>query len=490
MAQRERTFTTSTEQSSDDRVGRIELNGINVIGDDERKGAPSSLFWPWTGASISVLSISYGSWVLGFAVSFWQATIASVLGVVLSGLLCGVVAISGKHAGTPTLTTSRAAFGVRGNAVPSLISWLVSVGWEVMLVTLATLATSTVLGELGWGNGPGIKVAALIVVAVLVVGSGVLGFDTIMRVQTWLTWITGVLTIVYVVLVAPKIDVGTVAALPAGGTVAFLGALIMVFTYTGLGWINAAADYSRYLPRSASSAGVVAWTTIGLSAAPIVLIVFGLLLVGSNPDMSDPISAEPIGALASILPTWFLVPFALVAVLGLAAGAVLDIYSSGLTLLSLGLRVPRHWAAGIDGVIMIVGTVYIAFIAPDFYSQFNAFLVTIGVPLATWGGIFIADIVLRQKPYDEAALFEPQGRYGAVNWPAIVITALGAAVGWGYVLGSADWVSWQGYLFDVLLGGKEGPWAYSNIGVFFAFAIGFVGYLLTGARRVRRQEAR
>ena len=61
------------------------------------------------------------------------------------------------------------------------------------------------------------------------------------------------------------------------------------------------------------------------------------------------------------MPTWFLVPFVIVAVLGLVGGAVLDIYSSGLALLSVGLPVPRYVAAFIDGAIMIAGTIYVVF---------------------------------------------------------------------------------------------------------------------------------
>ena len=61
--------------------------------------------------------------------------------------------------------------------------------------------------------------------------------------------------------------------------------------------------------------------------------------------------ADPIGALTTLLPTWYLVLFAIVAIGGLIGGAVLDIYSSGLALLTLGLRVPRWMAAGFDGVI-------------------------------------------------------------------------------------------------------------------------------------------
>jgi len=54
---------------------RIEQNGINVIAENERKGLPRELFWPWFGANVSVLGLSYGSFVLGFGISFIQAVI-------------------------------------------------------------------------------------------------------------------------------------------------------------------------------------------------------------------------------------------------------------------------------------------------------------------------------------------------------------------------------------------------------------------------------
>ena len=99
--------------------GGVERNGINVIADDERKGRPRGLFWPWFGANVSVLGLSYGSFALGFAISFWQALIAGVVGIVVSFLLCGFVAVAGKRGSAPTMVLSRAAFGVRGIEAPS-----------------------------------------------------------------------------------------------------------------------------------------------------------------------------------------------------------------------------------------------------------------------------------------------------------------------------------------------------------------------------------
>jgi purine-cytosine permease-like protein len=378
--------------------------------------------------------------------------------------------------------------------LPAVISWVLTVGWETALTALAVLAASTVFTRLGFGSGPAPKIVALIVVAALIVGAGVLGFTVIMRLQVWITVITGVLTIVYVILALPHVNLHVVGALPGGSVPAVIGALVFVMTGFGLGWVNAAADYSRYLPRSTRSSAVVGWTTFGGSIAPIILVVFGLLLAGSSASLSKAIGADPIGALTTILPLWFLIPFVIVAVLGLVGGAVLDIYSSGLALLSAGIRIPRSAAAGIDGVVMIVGAIYVVFFATSFIAPFEAFLVTLGVPIAAWAGIFIADILLRRGNYSEADLYDSKGRYGSVRWLAIALIVIGTAMGWGLLtntFGVPSWLNWQGYLLGpVGLGGRTGDWAYANLGVLVALVIGFIGTLIFGRAAVRRQESR
>jgi NCS1 family nucleobase:cation symporter-1 len=469
----------------------VEANGINVITDAERKGTPRSLFWPWFAANVSVLGLSYGSFVLGFGVSFWQAIVAGLIGIIVSFLLCGFIAVAGKRGSAPTMVLGRAAFGVRGNKLPSVISWLLTVGWETVLIVLATLATATVFERLGWGGGTATKVIALIVVTALTIFGGVMGFDLIMRLQSVITIVTGVLTVAFIILVADKIHWHTVAAVPSGSAEKFIGALVFVATGFGLGWVNAAADYSRYLPRRVSSRGVIGWTTLGSSVAPIVLLVFGLLLAGSSASLSTAIGADPVGALATLLPTWFLVPFVIVAVLGLVGGSVLDIYSSGLAMLTFGIKIPRYAAALIDGVVMVLGTIYVVFIAKNFLGQFEGFLITLGVPIAAWCGIMLADIALRRRDYAEADLFNPGGRYGDVRVVPLALIVIGTVIGWGLVTNTAaSWLTWQGFLLGPLgLGGKTGPWAFANLGVLVALVIGFGGALVADRQAVRAQES-
>jgi NCS1 family nucleobase:cation symporter-1 len=268
----------------------------------------------------------------------------------------------------------------------------------------------------------------------------------------------------------------------------------MVMTGFGLGWINIAADWSRYQRRDAANGGIVFWNTFGGALAPVLLVCFGLALAGSSTEILDGVAGDPIGTLATLLPTWFLVPFLLAAVLALVSGAVLGIYSSGLTLLSLGVRIPRPAAAFIDGVILTIGTIYVVFFAENFINPFQSFLITLGVPLAGWAGIMIADIALRKRDYDDDALFDARGRYGAIDWVSVGTLVAVSAIGWGLVINSfsddASWNNWQGYLLGPLgLGGKDGAWAFANLGVLAALVLGFVVTYLARRTTVARQEA-
>jgi hypothetical protein len=101
----------------------------------------------------------------------------------------------------------------------------------------------------------------------------------------------------------------------------------------------------------------------------------------------------------------------------------------------------------------------------------------------------VTDILLRRKPFVEADLFSMSGRYGVWNWRPLLIMAVGSFIGWGFVTNSfASWLSWQGYLL-FLIGGKEGPWAFANVGVILALAIGVLGYLLLSKKTILRQES-
>ena len=469
-------------------IFELELNGPNLIEESERRGSARSLFWPWAGANVSLLALSYGSFFLGFGISFRQATWAAIIGTICSFFLVGISSLAGKRSNAPTMVLARASFGVKGSIVPGFLSYFIFVGWETVLVSLATLATGTVFSRIGGVDQNLALILGFVIAVSLTVFGGVLGLSVIMKLQKILTVITVVMTVVYIALTIDTINWSAVTAIKDGSTQGFIGALIFGVTGIGLGWVNCAADYSRYLPRSVSSKAVVGWTVFGASIVPIILVIYGAALSASSKDLSEAIAMDPIGALTSLLPTWFLIPFALVAILGLVGGAILDLYSSGLALVSIGVPIKRHQAAIIDAFIMLAGSVYIVWVADNFFYPFQGFLITLGVPVAVWSAIFVADVIMRKKAYSERDLYDPQGMYGSINKGSIVLMIIGTIVGWGLVTNTfASWLSWQGYLL-FLIGGKDGAWAYANVGVIAALVIGFTGHLLLSRRKIQAQE--
>lgn len=481
---------TARRHPDTDRPWAIETRGISPIPDAERHGRPSDLFSLWFAANIGVLAVTYGGFLVVFyGTNLWQSAVATVVGVLASFLLVGFIGLAGMHAGAPTLVLSRASFGVRGNALPTLVSYVTLIGFEIVLTSLAALAAQTVLERIGVPAGTPTLVASFLVVALAGIGISLLGHATIQQVQKWLTIVFGALTLVFIALQAPQVDWHSVATLRQGSLVGgLLGGLSIIMAGTGLTWTMVAADFTRYLPRTCRSARVVSWTTMGAALPLIILILFGALLAADNPHVAT--SPNPIGLLAADLPTWFLVPYLVSAVGGLVAEVIMSSYSAGLNLLTLGVRVARHKSIIVDSILMVAGSVYILFIAPSFFAPFEGFLITVAVPLAAWSAIFLVDLLrFRRSGYAEEDLYDPRGRYGAVNAPGILALVVASATGWGLVTSTSPVFAWVGYLLP-FVGGRTGAIGASSIGLIISGLLGASIYALLAEVRHRRHGRR
>lgn len=482
------TAARRAEAPDSDRPWNIETNGIEPIAEQERHGRPVELFWIWCAANIGILDITYGAYLVTFyGLDLQQAIGVMIVGTVLSFLLVGFISLTGKRANAPTLVVSRASFGAVGNRLPTIISYVSFLGWEILLTALAVLAAQSIMQRLGAPSGNAMLAIAFVIVAGITVVLALLGHATIARVQVWFTWTFAILTVVFIALEAQHVNLHAVTSLHAGPFLAgVIGGTTVIMAGLGIGWVNAAGDYSRYLPRRASSGAVVGWTTFGSSLAPVLLGTFGIFLAASNPGIAS--SANPLGLFAQTLPAWFALPYLLAVCGGLIAATVLDVYSGGLNLLVLGLRTERYKTVAIDAAVMIAGNIYVLFVAKTFFAPFEGFLVTLGVLLAAWSGIFLADLALLRwrSGYDERSLYA-RGR--AFHWPGVIALLAAGGIGLGLVTSTSPVFSWSGYLLG-LVGGKHGAVGGSSIGVLVALAIGGLAYvvlvLAAGERRAAR----
>ena len=185
-------------------------------------------------------------------------------------------------------------------------------------MTLSAQGGAAILKRVAPGiPGTTAMAACFAVAALLTIVIGVYGHALIMAVQRYLTYAFIVLTVVYMILMAPKLGTSLDTTAGPGG---WVGGVIFAMTLLGLGWVNCGADYSRYLPRSRPSSGGHVDDSAA-AAPPMLLLVFGVLLAGGDPQLAQAAAADPVGALAGALPTWFLLPYLLTAIGGFLAGA-------------------------------------------------------------------------------------------------------------------------------------------------------------------------
>nr|BBH91809.1 allantoin permease [Thermogemmatispora argillosa] len=458
------------QQPVADRPWAIELHGIEPIGDDERHGRPTELFWVWFAANIGILGIVYGGILTAAGLNLWQSLLVAVVGSAGSFVLVGVVSVAGKWGGAPMLTLSRAPFGTRGNLGPTLVSWINLIGWETITVIVAAYALLGLLGLLGLPATPIWTLVSLLAVAGLVVLFGLLGHATLVWIQRAATWIFGLLTLVIVLFLLVKTDWAKMLAAPPGRwDSGVLATLSIVIAGTGVGWVNTGADYTRYLPRESSGRAIVGWTVLGATIPLVVLIMTGVFLSTRLPTLAS--TTNPIAAIGQELPSWMAVPYLITAVGGLVAEADLSIYSSGLNLLALGVRLERYKTVLIDGVLMVVGAAYVMLVAQDFFAPFESFLQLLSDGLMAWAAVFLVDMALR-RGYEPRSLIEtgPTSGYyywAGVNWRALVAWVLGIIV--GLLFTASPWFT--GPL-------ARGIFAASSLGYVLGFAASALAYWL------------
>lgn len=450
-----------------DEFGKIEVFGIDIIPDSSRHGTPKELFWPWFSANSTFINMITGGVLILLGLNLWQGLSAVVLGNMVF-ILVGVCSLPGPRAGTATLTISRAAFGLRGNAVPTVFSWFATLGWETINIILGTLALRTLLSQVGLDTPKWSLAPFLIFMALLTFAIPVLGHSTLVVAQKWLAYLLTALTCLMAVILVPKVNWSYGGAdLAASNSLAtwFLG-LTVVLGAGAISWVNYGSDYSRYLPHDTNPRAIVGWVTLATFLPGTLYGGLGVV-IGTLVDTSDPIKNLP-----AILPDWFLFPFLLVVIAGVVANNVMNSYSSGLSLLALGVRVERWKSVFIDAVIAVTAAMVSLFVY-DFSTVFTQFLSLLVILLAPWAGVFVVDYALRKGDYvSDDLLVSKGGSYWHANgfgWRALMALTVGVV---GGVL-VANTSRFQGFIAMDLLGGADlSPFVgfFLGAGVYYALA--------------------
>lgn len=378
-------------QPATDAVWRVERNGINPIGPSVRHGTPRELFWIWFAGNLSFTYIVIGAAVWSYGLSLWQSLLALGLGLGAFVVL-GYIALPGSRTGLPTMAYSSSYLGTRGSRAIAWVSWLNMIGWETVVLIIASDTIAALMQTLfGLPGTALVRVAALAVAAAAELSIAFLGHATIAHLHKWVAYLFGAATLLILLAFLPHVSWQGIWTHPAGSWLdGVVPATTLVVAVGALSWVTTAADYTRYLPSGETSRRIVAATSWGSIVPTALLMGGGLLLAQASPALAQ--AANPVSFLLRWLPAWAQVPYMLVTLVGILAGGVLCAYSSGLSLLAAGVKVPRSRTIGIDALISIMLSLYVLLVSQSFLGDFEGFLGLIAALLAPWVAVALCNL--------------------------------------------------------------------------------------------------
>ncbi|MDX2393109.1 MULTISPECIES: cytosine permease [unclassified Streptomyces] len=418
----------------------VETRGLEPVPDGERTGRVRELFPTWVAANISVLLLTMGAGlVILNGLNIWQVLVVAVAAPVISYGIVGVISIAGKRGGAPGMALSRAVFGQRGNLFPGALIWVARWGWETINAVSGAYAVLTVL-DLLFGirsNTPLIVVTLLFFVGCTFVVSG-LGINALRVCSTWSTYLFGGFSVLVLGYLLFNTDWSAVFGKPAGST-AMMIAGIGTIAAGGISWVPSGPDFTRYLPRTASSRGMVGATVGGAGVVVLPMVLMGAVMAVGTPDLAT--AQDPVSFIGELLPIWLAVPYLLIALIGMLLINSMSMYSAGFTAQTLGIKVPRAWAVSVNAVISLVFGFLLMVVATSFFGSFISFLTLLAVAFSAWIGVFGVDM-LRRRTYDGAALLDTTrtSAYwyrGGFAWQAMTAWALALVA--GLLFTEVDW---------------------------------------------------
>ena len=270
--------TVQTDGTYRDQIVAVEPGGNEYIAEADRHGKPSQLFWTWTSPNLEFATIFVGVLAVAvFGMNFWQAALGIVIGTGLGAIAHYFLSARGPLHGVPQMVLGRLAFGFKGNAVPAvLMSVTAGVGWFATNSVSGAYALATL-----FGFGP---LLGLVIIVLLQTGLAFFGHNLVQAFERWTFPVLAVIFAIASVVILSKSHFGAPAG--AGGVGGMGGFLLTVGTAFGYaaGWTPYAADYTRYLPATVSTARTGFFAAAGLFLSCVFLEVVGAASVTIGGD--------------------------------------------------------------------------------------------------------------------------------------------------------------------------------------------------------------
>lgn len=435
---------------------RADIHSIEPIPDEGRDSTGPQQMWIWAGANIAPVNWALGALGIILKLGLWETIAVIVIGNAAGSAIFAAFTVMGHKTGVNQMVLSRAAFGRRGAYLPSLLMFLMTLGWIGVNTYFPVKISMAILGQFGIADSWFANLVVITIVMVTQVLIGTYGFYAIRTFEKYTVPVTVVIMVLMSVLAWSQsgiVNWSLTTSLPPGPHLAMLTLLMTaVGVGWGISWVTWASDYSRFVPRSTSSKSVFWYSYVGMFVPSVWLAVLGATIASVTLD-TDPAKmvSAVFGGVASIL-------VLLLVLHGPIATNILNVYSSALAALSMGVRFSRTALALIVGIAGYAVTVYFIF-APSFAKAFDNWLISLLLWMSPYAGVVMADFFIKRKSQiDVPELYKsPETSiYGDINWSGMIAFFAGLVAGWSVQDGLVP--ALQGPISINLLGGADLSW--------------------------------
>ena len=366
-----------------DAFGKVETHGIEAIPAHERHGKPRELAFLWAGAFVNYTSLFTASLLTTYyGLGVWDGLAATAAGTIAAAIILGLLSNTGPSTGLPQIVSTRRIFGLRGSYLGAALTLFLAVGWFAVDCVIAAQAGAQLFGA----NNRWMTFALVIVIAAVSVVVAVYGHATIKVLESFGAVAFVLLSAIVFAFLAPKFR-WTLGPSVSGGD--YLGAFVLgLMTCFALvaSWYPFASDYSRYLPAASSRRAVTWWPVLGITAPMVLLGLFGLLL--PTIDLKLASSQGVLAVINAHAPTWIAIPFFVFIVVGEIWANYLDVYTAGLVVLAMGIRL-RRWQTALGCGVLGTALAAYAVLVTDFHVAYEDFLILTYLWAPAWAAVVL-----------------------------------------------------------------------------------------------------
>lgn len=400
----------------------IEVRSIDYVPPRERHGKVwhQGPFWFTGNFVLATMVTGFIGPSLGLAVGW--SVLAATLGALFGTLFMCFHANQGPTMGMPQMIQSRAQWGSRGAIFPFAAVVFVYIGFNVFDVILASQGLDTVLPAPN-----AVWYPILIAVSVLI---AVVGYDLMMVVQRWLTYLLIVVFGILTVRAAVTLNLG--ATIAHGGGFSGSAFLIQFAAAAGyqISYAVYVSDYSRYLPENTRASRVIWWTYLGAAGSAVWLMSLGSMLGSALPSPDAVGSVRQLGnGMLSGFGTFTVIvsAVALVTIMSVNAYGAMLTSASGIDAFRPVKPTVRLRVVGIVAISAIAFVVALA-IPASYLGSFNNFVLLMLYFLVPWTAVNLVDFYfVRHGHYAILEIFSPRGMYGRWAWRGLVAYFAGLA---------------------------------------------------------------